>query len=150
MSAENSAGYYGKFPDLGDFVQRRLPGSFLDAWDNWMQGAVASSKEMLGEEWLNTYLSSPVWRFVISPRICGDQPWCGLVMPSVDRVGRYFPLMLAYPLPADSNLFHIAMQGQRWFNAAEELLLGVLQTDDFSIESFDDTVIGLGALGPVG
>lgn len=142
----NAAGYYGKFPEIGDFVQRRLPGSFLDGWDEWLQGCVVTSKDMLAEHWLPNYLSSPVWRFCLAPGVCGEFSWCGLLMPSVDRVGRYFPLTMACQLPVDSNLFHIGMQGQPWFNAAEETLLGVLQATDFSLESFDDIVIGLGSM----
>jgi type VI secretion system protein ImpM len=142
----NSVGYFGKFPELGDFVQRRLPGSFLDGWDEWLQGSVFTSKEMLGQDWLRAYLSSPVWRFCIATGVCGESPWCGLLMPSVDRVGRYFPLTLACQLPADCNLLHIGMQGQPWFNAAEEVLVGVLQSTDFNLERFDDIVQGLGTM----
>ena len=57
-------GFFGKLPALGDFVQRRLPGAFVKVWDGWLQGAIAGSKAQLAEHWLDTYLSSPVWRTV--------------------------------------------------------------------------------------
>jgi len=57
-------GFFGKIPSLGDFVTRDLPREFLDAWDDWLQRSVAESKTALGDAWLNTYLNSPIWRFV--------------------------------------------------------------------------------------
>ena len=32
------------------------------------------------------------------PGTAGEQGWAGVLMPSVDRVGRYFPLTIALPL----------------------------------------------------
>ena len=94
----DAAGFYGKLPSHGDFVSRRLPREFLDVWDSWLQQAVAESKARLGSDWLDAYLNSPIWRFALMPGICGDQAYLGLMMPSIDRVGRYFPLTVAAPL----------------------------------------------------
>jgi type VI secretion system protein ImpM len=95
---------------------------------------------------MSLYLSGPVWRFILSGGLCDEQPWCGLLMPSVDRVGRYFPLTIAAPLPLDANLMQIAMDGQGWFDAAEEIMLGVLDTQDFNLDDFDYQIASLGEL----
>lgn len=146
-AADTSPGFYGKFPSLGDFVGRRLPREFLDPWDQWLQGAVAASREQLGEHWLQTYLTSPLWRFLLSPNLCGPQAWAGVLMPSVDRVGRYFPLMLAAPLAEGSNLVRL-MNGQNdWFARAEELLLSGLDDNSFDLDQFDQDVEALGIPG---
>ena len=105
---ENIPGFYGKLPELGDFVNRRLPQNFIDPWDSWLQQAIATSRDQLGGNWLNNYLTSPIWRFAVSSGVVGESPWCGLLMPSVDRVGRYFPLTLACVLDEDINLVSIA------------------------------------------
>jgi len=91
-------GFYGKVPGLGDFVSRRLPQAFIDPWDVWLQAAIASSRQQLGEQWLDIYLTSPLWRYALSPGSCGARGWAGVLMPSVDRVGRYFPLTIAVAL----------------------------------------------------
>lgn len=91
-------GSYGKLPAHGDFVGRDLNKGFLTTWDAWLSGAIASSQEQLGETWLSRYLSAPVWHFALSPGVIDKQGWVGLVMPSVDRVGRYYPLTLAWPI----------------------------------------------------
>ena len=49
----------------------------------------------MGARWLPAFLDAPVWRFALPPGACGDGAALGLLMPSVDRVGRYFPLTLA-------------------------------------------------------
>ena len=45
-------GFFGKLPEFPDFVGRRLPRSFLDPWDNWLQQGILSSRERLGVSWL--------------------------------------------------------------------------------------------------
>ena len=91
------AGFYGKLPARGDFVSRRLPRSFVEPWDAWLQQGFASSRDHLGDGWLEAYLTSPIWRFVLAPGVCGPAGVAGVVMPSVDSVGRYFPLTIAQP-----------------------------------------------------
>ena len=97
--AEALVGLYGKMPGHGDFVERALPRDFVQPWDGWMQHALAHAKEVLGGRWLEVYLSSPVWRFAISGGVLGSNGWIGLMLPSVDRVGRHFPLLLTTTVP---------------------------------------------------
>ncbi len=144
MGVSALPGFYGKFPQLGDFVNRRLPRSFRDPWDNWLQGCISTSREQLGDGWLDLYLTSPVWQFALSGSLCGEQPWCGILMPSVDRVGRYYPLIIAAPLPLDVNLMQVVTEGQGWFSAAESVILGALDECDFDLDAFDQKVLSLG------
>jgi type VI secretion system protein ImpM len=99
LAPPSMPGWYGKIPNLGDFASRRLPSRFIVAWDDWLQRALASSRAQLGGQWLDLYLTSPVWRFLLMPGVCGSAAWAGVLMPSVDRVGRYFPLTIALELP---------------------------------------------------
>ena len=83
------AGFYGKLPGKGDFLTRNLPRQFVDVWDDWLQSGMNAAKQVLGDEWLQVYLTSPLWRFVLPPGICGESAWAGVMMPSMDRVGQY-------------------------------------------------------------
>ena len=38
-SPGTTPGFYGKTPRHGDFIKRRLPRSFVDPWDDWLQRA---------------------------------------------------------------------------------------------------------------
>jgi type VI secretion system protein ImpM len=128
-------GFYGKLPSLGDFVNRRLPAQLVQPWDQWLRECMAASQSQLGDDWLDTYLTSPLWRFVLTPGIAGQTGWAGVLMPSVDRVGRYFPLTLAAPLPGLADPFRV-LCGPSWFARAEALALSGLD-DDASLDAFD-------------
>ena len=141
-------GFFGKIPIHGDFVTRNLPRDFLDGWDEWLQRAIAESKSELGDAWLNTYLTSPIWRFVLVPGVCGEKGWAGILMPSVDRVGRYFPLTIASSLHEDAQPFQMVREADDWFSAAESLALSVLNKDSVnadalatSVSTLDDTAL---------
>jgi type VI secretion system protein ImpM len=95
MSSSVIAGFYGKLPARGDFVRAVLPRDFTDRWDAWLAQAIAGSRESMGKDWLPAFLEAPVWRFTLSAGLCGNRAALGLMLPSVDRAGRYFPLTFA-------------------------------------------------------
>ncbi|MEC4750114.1 type VI secretion system-associated protein TagF [Methylomicrobium sp. Wu6] len=136
MSQPDAApGFYGKLPSHGDFLFRRLPRQFIEPWDHWLQAGLTASREQLGEAWLETFLYSPIWEFALAEGQCGNDAWAGVMMPSVDRVGRYFPLTLAakvnhWPL---TDLFE---PDCGWFDALSQLALSTLDYD-FDLDSFD-------------
>lgn len=141
-SGDFAAGFYGKLPTHGDFVSRRLPRVFIDTWDEWLQQAIARSRDQLREHWLEVYLTSPIWRFVLSAGVCSEAPWAGVLMPSVDRVGRYFPLTIAACLPKGSNVVQVLLKADRWFMEIEQLALSCLD-DTFELGVFDDALQAL-------
>ncbi|MGH7074896.1 MAG: type VI secretion system-associated protein TagF [Stellaceae bacterium] len=129
-------GFYGKLPARGDFVTRRLPRSFVEPWDLWLQDSIANAAGALGDRWLDIYLEAPLWRFITGPGICGNVAMAGVFMPSVDRVGRYFPLTLAAPLDGCRTPTSTVVAGTEWFERVETLALTVL-ADDADFDTFD-------------
>jgi type VI secretion system protein ImpM len=121
-------GFHGKIPARGDFVQAGLPREFTDPWDHWMQRMVAASRTVLGEAWLPAWLEAAVWRFVLSSGICGPGAVIGLWMPSVDRVGRYFPLTLA-AVARDADTRGLLREAGGFLAAAESAGRDVLEND---------------------
>ena len=87
-------GFFGKLPSHGDFLRRRTSDAFVGVWDSWLQACITTSRQALGERWLDVYLTSPAWRFVCAPGACGPAPILGTMVPSVYRVGRSFPFPL--------------------------------------------------------
>lgn len=126
MSVELQTGVYGKLPAYGDFVFRNLNASFMTPWDEWLQHFISGSQEQLGEDWLNIYLTSPIWRFVLSPGVIDNNMWAGLMMPSVDRVGRYFPISIVKPFSSNVSPVNFMMKQRGWFNALETHCLAAL------------------------
>jgi type VI secretion system protein ImpM len=94
---EATAGLYGKLPESRDFLRRGLPNRFVVPWDNWLARVLATSQGTIGESWLEGYLTSPPWRFVLDPDLLGQAAWLGVVVSSVDALHRCFPLTLAAP-----------------------------------------------------
>ena len=123
MTVNNLTGLFGKLPAHGDFVMRDLPQSFVTPWDEWLQHYIAGSKEQLGDNWLNIYLTSPIWRFVFSSGAIDKHIWAGIMLPSVDRVGRYYPLSVVRCLPADTIPLEFITLQTDWFSKVEELCL---------------------------
>lgn len=139
-------GFFGKIPSHGDFVTRNLSREFIDTWDDWLQSSLAESKTRLGDRWLDVYLTSPIWRFALKPGVCGKRAWAGLMMPSVDRVGRYFPLTIATSLPDGGQPFQVAAHGDAWFRAAEALALRALDDDTFDAAGLQSALDAVAAI----
>ncbi len=127
-------------------MQRRVPQEFVDVWDAWLQESLHATRRRLGERWLAAYLTSPIWRFVLAEGVCDGSPHAGVMVPSVDRVGRYFPLTILAPLAVGSCVLEIACgAGRSWFDAAERLALGALEASDLDLDAFDAEVEALEA-----
>jgi type VI secretion system protein ImpM len=146
-------GWYGKLPSLGDFASRRLPAEFIEAWDDWLANGLLAWRERAPDSWLDDYLAGPSWRFVLMPGALPDVApgtvpgaaaiWSGVLMPSVDRVGRYFPLTLAQPLaqlPLDATQTGALLS---WLQRLDDLAVDALQ-DDWSVEQLESELQRLG------
>jgi len=120
-------GLYGKLPGYGDFIERNLPQTFVRPWDQWLQQVIAGSRQMLGEHWMDSYLTAPVWRFALSPGCVDDLAWLGIVLPSVDRVGRYFPLTIAVPATASTHVSLSMHCNGDWFRHLQEIGIACLE-----------------------
>lgn len=137
-------GFFGKLPSHGDFVGRHLPPPVRACFDHWLQGALVQSRIELGAAWLPAWLSSPLWRFAISAGVCSEQAWAGVMMPSHDRVGRCFPLLLASAIDGAPSLSDCLTRLDGWFSALEALALSTLE-EGFSLELFDAALMALDA-----
>jgi len=128
MNEKLISGFYGKLPCKGDFISRGLAKDFVLPWDAWLQQGFACSHEQLGEDWEDLYLVSPIWHFLLGAGLCGKSSYLGLMMPSIDKVGRYFPLTVAINLPfqiSENSLTDAAIVN--WFAQADNLALSTLE-----------------------
>ena len=137
------AGFYGKLPTKGDFLTRRVPRDFVDVWDEWLQAGMNDSRQSLGEEWLQIYLTSPLWRFVVPPGVLGSSGWAGVVMPSMDKVGRYFPMTVATELAPPFSQLLVVTTCSAWFESVENTLLDALEDESLDLDVFDDNIAEL-------
>lgn len=138
---ENVPGWYGKLPTLGDFASRRLGPDFIEPWDLWLGDGLSAHREALGDGWLDAYLQSPVWRFVLMPDVlkppAPQRALAGVLMPSVDRVGRYFPLTVVVSLPRVPRRAAEIEQLLGWLHQLEDLAADAMH-DDWTVEQLED------------
>lgn len=135
-------GYFGKVPSQGDFVSNGLPRALADIFDLWLREAVRESQRKMGRDWLDAFLVAPIWRMALEAGVAGPDPVIGVMMPSVDRIGRYFPLVIAAPLAGRALSVGEMARLTPWFDAAEELALSTLQSD-FALARFDADAAGM-------
>jgi type VI secretion system protein ImpM len=137
--AREAPGWYGKLSTLGDFAHRRLSAEFIAIGDAWLSRAMKASREQLAEQWLDVYLTAPVMRFAWAPGVADTNWWFGILMPSCDNVGRYFPLLIARrrvrPPQDRIALDHL----EAWF---DHLATAATQTlsEQASIDSFEEAL----------
>ena len=137
MSESYETGWYGKLPAHGDFVTRRLPPSFIEPWDAWLNKMLLGSRQRLGAGWRDAFLSAPAWRFVLAPGVLGEQGWAGVILPSVDSVGRFFPLTIASALPSQSmDPVTTVVRAHNWYAEVEPVAHAAL-APEAEMETFD-------------
>ncbi|UCE30381.1 MAG: type VI secretion system-associated protein TagF [Burkholderiales bacterium] len=135
-------GWYGKLPAAGDFLSRRVPASFVAGWDAWLSRGIVHGREALGEAWPEAFMTFPPWRFALSPGVVDAQAWVGLLLPSVDRVGRQFPLTVARPVGSDALAELVPLALDAFLAQVESAALRVLQDDD--VDGFERDLAALG------
>jgi len=128
-------GWFGKIPNLGDFASRRLPDEFIRAWDDWLQRGMATARATLGGAWPDAYLVAPIRRFWVGPGVLGTASWAGLLMPSIDRVGRHFPLTI---VSASEGLASVLAACER-FRALDGVARQVLD-EECGIDELEDAL----------
>jgi type VI secretion system protein ImpM len=120
---------FGKMPSMGDFLRINAPRSFVEPWDIWMQTGIQEVRRVLGNSWTACYMSAPIWRFTLSAGLTGSETMFGVVMPSVDRVGREFPLTLASPVTTPASLLDFHFSAENTFDTLEDVALKALEDE---------------------
>ena len=150
-------GWFGKLPTLGDFASRRLPPEFVSAWDAWLSAGLAHWQRA-DAQWPDSYLQAPSLRFVLGPSVLAPSAsggpaihaaggsaavgLAGVLMPSLDRVGRLFPLTLVRALadwpPAPTRWPEVL----HWMAELDQLALSAMQ-DDWPVDQLEDALQAL-------
>lgn len=119
--------FYGKLPHFGDFISRNIDHNQIQLIDRWMSAGMSRLSRSC-DDWLADYLQAPVWCFMLPAGIWGESPICGALMPSVDRVGRYFPFIVLTEMAESSA--QTLLQLSRLASAMPCLLNADIQGDE--------------------
>ena len=86
-------GILGKHPAFGDFVQAGLTERTVSTLSLWLDRSLSQLRGEMGDAWPVFWDGAQGLRFWIGPGVAG-LVLAGVMIPSRDRVGRRFPLLL--------------------------------------------------------
>lgn len=93
---------FGKIPSQGDFVRTPSPSEQILAFEAWLTRAMERGDERGGEAFKAAFQAGPALGFVWSGVMEKKKERAlvgGVIQPSVDAVGRRFPIVIGAPLP---------------------------------------------------
>ncbi|WP_338510636.1 type VI secretion system-associated protein TagF [Erwinia aphidicola] len=126
MAANTDLGLYGKLPTAGDFLQHRMPEALINSWSNWFQlGLIHWHHHHDGAS--DLFSQAPVWNFALPATLGVQRVQLGCLMPSRDRVGRAWPLLVLQSVPM--KYWHpaqLAISGD-WFQEVGSTMVQAVQ-----------------------
>lgn len=134
-SGQDRIGFFGKLPSHGDFISEGLERDTITTLDAWIRGGLHACEQEFGAHWPKIFAASPPWRFIVEKGVWGDATYAGVMLPSKDRVGRSFPLLIVAQLHDFAYHPRTLYLDHTWFMAAEGLAETSL-TRDFDIGHF--------------
>lgn len=96
--ASASIAWYGKLPSLGDFAGRRMSHALTSEWDTWLRDGMEEMRRADDTGWPDAFVNAPLWFFIAPVAALGSSA-IGALAPSMDRVGRYYPLTVMATAP---------------------------------------------------
>ncbi|HVY17812.1 MAG TPA: type VI secretion system-associated protein TagF, partial [Rhodopila sp.] len=115
-----------------------MPSVLRVAWEQWLSSLVVAARAALGTDWPHDWLTAPLWHFTLGREVAPPLGAAGVLLASVDRVGRFFPFSILGLAAPDA-----AARSADWARAAEALALSAL-ADDFDPDRLDAALAGLG------
>ncbi len=134
-------GWFGKLPSVGDFAGKGMPVPLKETVHGWMSSGMAALKCSRPTDWQAAYLVSPVWHFLIGPGIWDQSALIGCLAPSVDKVGRYSPLIVLRSFDK-SELSSVLPPKSRWLYRVDSTLRRVIG-ERISISGLHDLLLQL-------
>jgi type VI secretion system ImpM family protein len=94
-------GFFGKLPEIHDFVHVRIGGAGWDSFEGWLTQAVAWHEAKREAAWRKHCTDRPPLAFVYRapPAARAKDLLVGVIWPSTDAVGRRFPFVAFERIP---------------------------------------------------
>jgi len=142
MNNNYKFGFYGKLPFYADFLHLSNHEKLVGEWENWAQQTLHKSQQIQGKEfWLEQYVKSPVWQFMLTPGVVNDSAYIGIMIPSVDSVGRYYPFMFYVQVVSNDLSSLLAADLTSWLAEIQDYILQILELDTYSFEELKSNII---------
>ncbi|MBB4010031.1 type VI secretion system-associated protein TagF [Allorhizobium taibaishanense] len=132
-------GFFGKLPSHGDFLSEGLERDMVATLDAWIRGGLYACEQEFGAAWAELFAASPPWRFIVEKGVWDGAAHAGVMVPSRDRVGRSFPLIVMAQMHRFSYHPRTLFLDHTWFMAAEGLAESTL-TREFDLGRFTENL----------
>ncbi len=134
---------FGKLPQRRDFVTHAMPPALLSPFETFLSKGMGQVRQDLGPAFEADYLVMPAWRFWIGPG-CFGRAAVGALVPSVDGVGRHFPLAILAIAPEGRRFEHpLVDPAGHLLRAIEARLLAALGSEAAAPFDSASIVVGL-------
>lgn len=99
-SAAVPVAVFGKTPRMGDFLRVGSGGPAGEALEQWVEQGLGLAEAKRGSAWPGIYSAGATYAFVFRPprASASRETLVGVIKPSVDAVGRRFPLVVYAPV----------------------------------------------------
>ncbi len=114
---------FGKLPTEGDYIRVGSDRALLDFLDAWLTSAWSEFMLTAEDRWEEHYRVATLWWFA-APFEAGSV--CGVICPSLDAVGRLFPIVVA-SRSTTSDALAALTSSTPWFDAVQEAVLQALE-----------------------
>lgn len=120
---------FGKHPGFGDFLSAgELPGGGTQLLMDWITLTLGGWREMAGPDWQPIFDAAPALRFWIGAGPGNGAALQGVALPSRDRTGRRFPLIVAQATGGPSP---VVASDQTFYDQTLAELRALAQVDRF-------------------
>lgn len=124
-----SVAIFGKHPGFGDFLSAgELPGGGTQLLMDWISMTLGGWRETAGPDWQAIFDNAPALRFWVGAGPANGAALRGVALPSRDRTGRRFPLIVAQ---GPAGAAPVADHDQAFFERAETELRTLYQSERF-------------------
>jgi type VI secretion system protein ImpM len=132
-------GFFGKLPTHGDFVSWGFGPDLERRMQDWLQAGLQQVREVMGDGWDREFRAMQPWRFIVERNLWLPATLAGVLVPSLDRVGRSFPLIVLSQVPNFQAHPRQLYRDETWFTAAEGIAESSLRRD-FDMAHFIETL----------
>ena len=144
MNNNYKFGFYGKLPFYADFLHLSNNEKLVEEWEKWAQQTLHKSQQIHGKDyWLEQYVKSPVWQFMLTPGVINDSAYIGVMIPSVDSVGRYYPFMFYIKVVSNDLSSLLVADLSSWLAEIQDYILQILELDTYSFEELKRGIIDI-------
>ncbi|MEL6478032.1 MAG: type VI secretion system-associated protein TagF [Pseudomonadota bacterium] len=137
------AGWHGKLPAAGDFVNGGARLELITAIERWAMAGMVEIRAAGGPS-IDAFLTAPLFRLATGPGIFGAAPGLAVLGPGMDRSGRPYPFVIAMPLCTPAAPKEVLRENRALFEALEAVFLAAL-APDYPLDRLAEDLAGLPA-----